>query len=507
MKQQTKRKKKKHRPSRASNPSGNQAPHDGEQNQQQQQQQTNTVLSLMEAFDSVSFEEASSACREANGDVNKAAGILANLTDNVEDPSTSSVSSLDFGSGFNSSIAGSSSGSSEGYMEANMNMVNRKGFRGNNKQKKVVAATGTVSTVLGKEYVKASPRRDSAKTKEFVNGVVVKEEAEQFLCSMLSDDCELSMAIVRDVLCQCGYDVEKALDALLDLSASSIEQSRNTSVVERDDNATDRASDCTSHSTESEVHESIWGYDCRNYSEVLTGFEAPSSSPRSNQSDLPQKVLESLFHTSRSSEHEPGTMNWRNVVKKMQLLGLGIDVCPSSDTVPQQDTYARGSDYHLFRQCAKQHWESMRCYYQKAAVAYAKGEREYAAYLSDQGKLQTKLAQEADERASQNIFKARNKGIENVVTIDLHGQHVKQAMKLLKLHLLFGTYVHSIQTLRVITGCGSHGVGKSKLKQSNKVARDVFRVYPNLLQDSGFTSRVWTFWNTEMWLFQQKQSP
>ncbi|KAL2239146.1 UNVERIFIED_CONTAM: SMR domain-containing protein, partial [Sesamum indicum] len=93
------------------------------------------------------------------------------------------------------------------------------------------------------------------------------------------------------------------------------------------------------------------------------------------------------------------------------------------------------------------------------------------------GRLQNKMAREADEKASQDIFSARNESIENVITIDLHGQHIKQAMKLLKLHLLFGAYVRSVRSFRVITGCGSHGVGKSKLKNS----------VINLLQKEGIT--------------------
>ncbi|PWA49407.1 smr (Small MutS Related) domain-containing protein [Artemisia annua] len=39
-------------------------------------------------------------------------------------------------------------------------------------------------------------------------------------------------------------------------------------------------------------------------------------------------------------------------------------------------------------------------------------------------------------------------------------------MQLLKLHLLFGACVRSVRLFRVITRCGSHGVGKSNLKQS-----------------------------------------
>ncbi|KAJ6345304.1 hypothetical protein OIU78_008053, partial [Salix suchowensis] len=248
-------KKKKKRPvSLASKPIARDGDHSQQsqqkqQNQEQKQEGTKVVEALMEAFDSISVEEAEEAYREAKGDIDKAAQILANLMENSEDPSTSSVSSglSGFGLGSSSSSStGSSSASRDGFLEGNL--VNRKGFRGGNKQKKVLAVTGTVSTVLGKEYVKASPRMDSMKEKGFGNGVVEKE-AEQFLCSMLGNDCELSMGVVRDVLCQCGYDVEKALDALLDLSASSHEH----------DNLIDVASDYTSHSSEGEFQDSVWG--------------------------------------------------------------------------------------------------------------------------------------------------------------------------------------------------------------------------------------------------------
>uniref|UniRef100_A0A5B7BXI7 Putative Smr domain-containing protein n=1 Tax=Davidia involucrata TaxID=16924 RepID=A0A5B7BXI7_DAVIN len=436
------------------------------------------LKNLMEAFASVSLEGAASAYREAKGDPNKAAVILQGLAENANDQTVSSCSS-----GSSGSSSSSSSCSSDVFAEANcgQNSVHGKGFRGS-KPKKVVAATGTISTVLGKDYVSSSPRRDLAKSKGRSNVPVSKEDAEQFLCSMLGDESELSMAVVEDVLCQCGYDVEKAMNVLLELSASSYEQSKNGQscdhnanikerqfLLECSDNLTDEASDSTNHSSESELQDNMWsmGYRCRNYSEVLAGSQVHSStSPRGSASELSQKVLESLFNMPKSSEHEPNSMNWRNVVKKIESLGQRFESCPSGTAEQQQHTRAKGDDYQVFRKAANQHWDSMKSYYQKAATAYSNGEREYAAYLSEQGRLSNKMARQADEKASQEIFEARNKSIENVITIDLHGQHVKQAIGLLKLHLLFGAYVRSIQSFRVITGCGSHGVGKSKLKQS-----------------------------------------
>ncbi|CAK8565930.1 unnamed protein product [Lathyrus sativus] len=448
--------------------------------------------SLVEAFSLSSIEEAVVAYDVANGDSNKASEILRRgLVDSIEDPffsssySSSSCSGGSNGNGVSSGLdVGSTSGSSDGFLEqiCREDVVGFEGVQQKQKQKKIVAATGTVSTILGNEYV----RRNSGRKKRIGNEVVDKEEAEQFLYSMLGNDCDLNLAVVRDVLCQCGYDVEKALDILLDLAANKRSSNNRNSnfkvgnnmddtrfLVDYDpnDSMIDRRSECmslSSLSSEGDFSDNIWGptpYG-RNYAEVLTSSKANSHiSPGCTKFELPQKVLESLFNIPKSSEHDKGTMNWRNIAKKMQSMGPGFVTCPNV-AEPQQRAHTKGEEYHAFREGARQQWDSVKCYFQKAATAYTNGDRGYAAYLSDQGKEQTKVAQKADTKASHDIFVARNKGIENVITIDLHGQHVKPAMRMLKLHLLFGSYVPSVQMIRVITGCGSHGFGKSKLKQS-----------------------------------------
>ncbi|XP_019088187.1 PREDICTED: SMR domain-containing protein At5g58720-like [Camelina sativa] len=327
-----------------------------------------------------------------------------------------------------------------------------------------------VSSVISKAYLKPNPVRKELpvveRSKELCgNGkkAADREKAEQFLNSILGDDCKLNMAVVRDFLCQCGYDVDMALNVLLDMSSSSTDDSLSGKSfgIGVSDSLPE-----TSFDTDTSESEIFWGdYSRRDYAKVLTSSEDPfSTSQGSDELGLPQKVLESLFNIRQSPKHEPKTMSWRNVANKMQ--SLGIDASSSSGEETRPSTFVKDDRYHELRKGASDQWNVTKSYYQKATEAYSKGGRAHAAYLADKGRVASKLAQRADERASQDIFVARNKGIENVGTIDLHGQHVKQAMKLLKLHLLFGSYVPSIQTLRVITGCGSSGFGKSKVKQS-----------------------------------------
>lgn len=70
----------------------------------------------------------------------------------------------------------------------------------------------------------------------------------------------------------------------------------------------------------------------RNYFDVLANNcgSGPPPGPKTS-SELTQDVLESLFYTRKSSKHEPGSMNWRNVVKKMESFGQMLDY-PSEDT-------------------------------------------------------------------------------------------------------------------------------------------------------------------------------
>ncbi|PIN25457.1 hypothetical protein CDL12_01801 [Handroanthus impetiginosus] len=68
--------------------------------------------------------------------------------------------------------------------------------------KKVISSAGTISTVLGKDYLSSIPKKGFAKLKAFNEESWSKEVVEQFLFSMLGDDCELSFILVSDMFCK-----------------------------------------------------------------------------------------------------------------------------------------------------------------------------------------------------------------------------------------------------------------------------------------------------------------
>ncbi|KAL2319313.1 hypothetical protein Fmac_028282 [Flemingia macrophylla] len=126
-----------------------------------------------------------------------------------------------------------------------------------------------------------------------------------------------------------------------------------------------RRSESTSLSSNGDLSDNLWsvGSFDRKYVEVISSSKADYvGSPGFIKSDIPQKVLESLFNIPKSTEHDKDTMNWRNVVKQIQTLGPGFN--PSQRVAEsKQRTYAKGDEYHVFREDSQQHWDLMKSYY------------------------------------------------------------------------------------------------------------------------------------------------
>lgn len=158
------------------------------------------LKNLVEGFESLSVEEAPGLHKEAKGEAVEIWGnSLADDSAAEDQSSTCSISSgnLASGSSFSVGYSSSTASSSDGFV----NDFFRQGYRNKNaKPKKIVAATGTVSSILGKAYVNSALKKSSNKGKRINQECGNGEDREQFLFSMLGVDSELDMSVVRDVL-------------------------------------------------------------------------------------------------------------------------------------------------------------------------------------------------------------------------------------------------------------------------------------------------------------------
>ncbi|XP_028091998.1 putative nuclear RNA export factor SDE5 [Camellia sinensis] len=77
----------------------------------------------------------------------------------------------------------------------------------------------------------------------------------------------------------------------------------------------------------------------------------------------------------------------------------------------------------------------MKEYYKAAIEAFAQGDHARASKLLEEGQFFHGKAREADEESAQMITQARNGETEDTVSLDLHNQGDKEAIRLLKCHL------------------------------------------------------------------------
>lgn len=521
--------------------------------------ETQALSWLLDAFPSMSLEEIASAYSRTNCDANKTAEVLMKLE------SSSTTASLCGTIVENENLVLRELPKKKDiYGQKGMNSGHTSKTSNGKKQKKISFATGTISSFLGSRNARVMPCQNksegavnawndkgknlkkiqvdgTATPRDLIDTIDIMQQRhiEEFLNSMMGDGLQLDMATVKDVLGECGYDVQKSLNILLDMAATTkihhkdgssgtssgdyssdkeglieisframsesfpdrdqcellracqaaegdIEQALSI-LIEKDNLNTfekngeeyvrqqpdieknsvkstleqlKRSFPDLSETTLNEILESV----NFSYSEAINTLIESGVKSRhvetSDKSSLPRQVLESLFKITEISEEPPANtgfvtaMRLKRKSKKVPTQNPLANISETTDALPKDGVQEEEDEYNHHRKIAGQHWGTMKSYYQEAAEAYSKGERSRAGYLSEEGNYYKQLAREADEKASQQIFDIKNRDFQNDVTIDLHSQHVKDAIRLLKLHLESLACISSIHCLKVITGNG-----------------------------------------------------
>ncbi|XP_021288199.1 putative nuclear RNA export factor SDE5 isoform X2 [Herrania umbratica] len=430
---------------------------------------------LLDVFGSqFSLEDIASAYYESKGDVNVTGKILCARNDGRTLSARANT--------FENKSAGweSVSAVSSEYTSSNPST-------GALKSKKSSVSMGSVTGVIGKNFVKPGPSRlDSPVTtkpvkidsKEFPVSVIWSEEGpasrttrngtthgdlKEFLFKMLEDGFQLDNSVIEGLLDCCGYDVEKSMDELLDLSASTLEKS--------DDVIGIAAEKFTGKCPDDQLVLVQDKSQCKEFvhsEEATSMIRNPTGSPRRKKDRLAleKEILESLFSVPERSEEASKRTHLVRVVRRSRAFGELVTE-PLKDTDTSLTTTAvelqkiskdveDGHDddensYDMLRQAVKEYWITMKEYCKAAIEAFAEGDKARASKLMELVHFFNKKAREADERSAEKILETSCRDDE-VLPLDLRNFEPKEAVNLLRVHLTSVSGIPSIKYLKVIVG-------------------------------------------------------
>ncbi|THG07135.1 hypothetical protein TEA_000697 [Camellia sinensis var. sinensis] len=442
---------------------------------------------LLDAFGSmVSLEDIASAYCQAGRNICDAGEILCNLQGSTSSASTYASKDESKGLSLSSEL-------SDDILLDESNFPERNSIA--SKQKKCSVSMGTVSSVIGKEYAQSRPSRsvscrvnkalklnsgelpisEICEEKVPPNMTTIKsmhKDIEEFLFKMLGDGFQLDMKIIQEVLGRCGYDVERSMEKLLDLSASTLEKSDDVSGIL----PMEKYSDTESISCQ----EKLQCIDSARSGKAKFISRNESTKSHKDRYDLQREVLEALFNVPERFEEEPK----RNFPVKddRRSRGFGrVVVEPLRDTttehktaiakllVNEEDENEEDEDsYQVLRKAVKEHWITMKEYYKASVDAFAKGDPVRAYKLLEEyrtrgigivlldvvewkglGNFFKEKAREADEKSAQKFLETRR---EDEMSLDLHEYDPKEAIRLLRVHLTSLSGISSIRYLKVIVG-------------------------------------------------------
>ncbi|WRX28717.1 protein of unknown function DUF1771 - like 2 [Theobroma cacao] len=261
----------------------------------------------------------------------------------------------------------------------------------------------------------------------------------------------------------CGYDVEKSMDKLLDLSASTLEKSDDVIAI-----AADKFTGKCPDDQLVLVQDKLQCKEFGRSKEATSMIRKPTRSPRRNKDRLAleKEILESLFSVPERSEEASKRTRLVRVVRRSRAFGELVTE-PLKDTDTSLTTNAvdlqkiskdveDGHDddensYDMLRQAVKEYWITMKEYCKAAIEAFAEGDKARASKLMELVHFFNKKAREADERSAEKILETSCRDDE-VLPLDLRNFEPKDAVNLLRVHLTSVSGIPSIKYLKVIVG-------------------------------------------------------
>lgn len=410
---------------------------------------------LLDTFGSaVSLEDIASAYCDAGRNLDSTAEMLCNMQQgSISGPS--------------GSTNGASSGSSSSSILEKAQFV-----RFNSK--KSSASVGTVSGVIGKDYIK--PRAQSngmaekskpiklnsndfpaaeiwgeEKESEFASqGQPIDNDIGEFLYKMLGNGFQLEMNVIQEVIGQCGYNMPESIDKLLDMSAATLEKS---------DDVIGTAAVNKSHGVGSTSQPKLLHYPGRSKSDARSGDESILPQTEMKKKETEREVLEALFSVPERIEDHKST----HPVRPHRQSPYGRIVAkPLEETIIEDFTFmtrqpindtnnkANEESYDELRKAVMENWATMKEYYKASVDAFIKKDHEAAENLLEQGNFYMKKASEADELSAQKLIEDSDEDEE--FCINAHHLEPKDALYHMRLHLTSLCGLPSFRFMKVTVG-------------------------------------------------------
>ncbi|GJN21684.1 hypothetical protein PR202_gb09186 [Eleusine coracana subsp. coracana] len=427
--------------------------------------ETRALNALLDAFScAFSLDDIADAFVRAKGDVNKAGDFLSELQlstphiNHVERSAETNLSKSDKAVEENYMVNSSQPRTLSQIVKTveEKHGENSDQTRMPEKLQKSSASFGSVSSMLGKESTRAATvnkapqkekplklplpeyMRDDCNVKSYESDSAPKRETlnnrdVEFLFCMLGEGFRLSKEVIREVLGSCGYDIKK-----------------------------DVAVKCSSSKG-----------SCLGSQSSFRFCACSSQEKRSSRSQIsPGELLEAIFTVPGRLEDEPKGKRYdlganrsrvpdqKPVFKPLEDISsysteLPVKIVLSSKAVDDEE-------YRNYRRAAKQHWDMMKQYYEKAVDAFREGNQKEVEYLIQEGKNCYRMARIADEKSASEIVKSKKPETRYDVSLDLTSQDAANVPNLLRLHLKQLANIPSYEYLKVIIGVddGSFKMGQ-----------------------------------------------